>query len=53
LTLPQTRWLLCVVLPRARFDRETAIQYVSYLQRRNHAAYLAHRQATRKRLDGL
>jgi hypothetical protein len=53
LTLAQARLLLKAVLPTAAFEPEAAIQLISYLQRQNHAAYLAHRRTTCKRLDGL
>jgi len=53
LTLAQARLLIASVLPLKRLDPKEAIERVRFIQRQNHAAYLAHRKRTIKRLDGL
>ena len=53
LTIPQARLLIASVLPLKRLDPTQAIERVRFIQRQNHAAYVAHRKRTIKRLDGL
>lgn len=50
LTLPQVILLLKAVLPMPEFDAAFALEIIGYRQRRNHAAYLSHRN---RRLDRL
>lgn len=44
LTLPQVRLLLASVLAKPEFDTQSALDVISYRQRRNHAAYVSHRK---------
>jgi hypothetical protein len=43
ITLPQMRTLLEVVLPLRVFDIEDVIEKVRWIQKRNHLAFLAHK----------
>jgi hypothetical protein len=45
-------WLASVLPQKPRTPQE-ALARVQYMQRPNHAAYLAHRQRILERLDGL
>lgn len=51
LTLPQARHLLQASLPRRLLDAATALALVRDMQRRNHAAYRAHRHRRLRLLD--
>ena len=51
LTLPQARLLLQVSLPRRHLDAATALALVRYTQRRNYAAYQAHKRRRLRLLD--
>ncbi len=44
LTLPQAQLLLMNILPKREFDAAWVLEVLDYRQRRNHAAYLSHRQ---------
>ncbi len=50
LTLPQTVLLLQSVLPKPELDAQLALDIVTYRQRRNQEAYLAHRKAKLRKL---
>jgi hypothetical protein len=45
--------LIASVLPLKRLNPKEAIERIRFTQHQNHAAYLAHRKRTLKRLDGL
>jgi hypothetical protein len=53
LTFWQARLLLDSVLPLKQLTPEEALRRIRFIQKQNHAAYLAHRKHTLKRLDGL
>ena len=53
LTFWQTLLLLAAVLPQKPLTPHEALERIQYIQRRNHAAYLSHRQRVLERLDGL
>jgi len=45
--------MLASVLPLKQLTPREAIRRIRFTQRQNHAAYLAHRRRTLRRLDGL
>ena len=53
LTLNQVRMVLLSVLPVPLVDAARALELVMYYQRRNHAAYRAHRKRTHKKLAAI
>jgi len=44
ITLSQLRVLLEIVLPQRRYDVDTAIELVKWIQTKNNSAYLSHRK---------
>lgn len=53
LTIYQVRLLLTAVLPKPVFNLASALRWVIYYQKRNHAAYLSHRKTKLARLAAL
>ena len=51
LAVPQVRLLLQVSLPRRTLDAGTALALIRYTQRRNYAAYRAHKRRRLRLLD--